>query len=69
MKRLFNIGNITGIECPTAGHGTLDQAIELLSVRYPQLRHTKVYERDGVIDLQALTLTYTVQLVPSKTNG
>jgi hypothetical protein len=68
MKRLFNIGTLTHVACPCP-HGTLEQAIELLSMRFPQIRHTRVYERDGVFDANNDALVFTIPLIPAKTNG
>ena len=67
MKRIFSIGTMTSISdpCPL---DTLQEAFELLVLRFPHVRHSAVFESDATI-VDAKTVKYTIPLVPSKTNG
>tara|TARA_X000000950_G_C13503687_1_gene492791 strand:+ start:323 stop:529 length:207 start_codon:yes stop_codon:yes gene_type:complete len=68
MKRLFNIGKVKNIADP-APNGTLAQAVEFLTASYPQLRHTRIYESDGVLSEDGKTLVFDVPLPTAKVNG
>jgi hypothetical protein len=66
MKRVFGIGTLT-VDDP-APLGSLQDAFELLVQRFPQLRHSAVFESDGVV-VDEQTVRYAIPLVPAKTNG
>lgn len=65
LKRTFQI-NGTVIPCPMPD-ASLDDAVRSLATRYPQFRHTHVYESDGVVEGD--TICYTLVLPPPKSNG
>lgn len=67
MTRIFAIGTLTNIPDP-APLGTLQEAYELLAQRFPQIRHSAVFESDAV-PVDADTVRYTIPLPVMKTNG
>ncbi len=67
MNRVFSIGTVSNIADP-APLGTLQESFELLAQRFPQIRHSAVFESDAeVVDQD--TVRYTVPLIAAKTNG
>lgn len=43
-------------------------SFELLAKQHPQVRHTQVFESDGVAQEDG-SILYNIPLVPAKTNG
>ena len=68
MKRVFNIGSVKGVADP-APQSSLSTAIEFLTASFPQLRHTRVYESDGVVQEDGKTLLFDIPLPKAKVNG
>ena len=68
MKRVFNIGSVKNIADP-APNMPLSQAGEFLCASFPILRHTRLYDSDGVISEDGLVLVFDVPLPSSKVNG
>lgn len=67
MNRIFAIGTLTEIPDP-APLGSLQDAYELLAQRFPQIRHSAVFESDAVA-VNESTVRYTIPLPVMKTNG
>ncbi|WP_428774869.1 hypothetical protein [Vibrio sp.] len=44
------------------------QSFEILAKSHPQVRHTTVFESDGIVQEDGSVL-YEIQLLPAKTNG
>ncbi|GHG07731.1 hypothetical protein [Thalassotalea marina] len=65
LKRVFKIG-ATEVEDENS-HLPLNDSVRLLSKHFPQFRHTRLYEEDGVVENDKLV--FTLQLIPPKTNG
>jgi hypothetical protein len=65
LPRVFILGALR-IE-DKAPHLPLADAVRILSKSYPQFRHSKIYEEDGVIKNEVLE--YTIPLQPAKSNG
>lgn len=68
MKRLFNIGSVMNIADP-APQSPLKVAVEYLTASFPQLRHTRIYDSDGVLSDDGKSLIFTVPLPTAKVNG
>jgi hypothetical protein len=68
MKRMFKIGAVSGIQDPAPGQ-PLKTAIEFLTASYPQLRHTRLYDSDGVVQNDGKTILFDVPLPTAKVNG
>ena len=65
LNRVFKLGATRLPDpCPTL---SLSNAVRALSRNYPQFRHTKLYEEDGVVEGDMLV--YTLILPPVKSNG
>lgn len=67
MKRIFTIGTLNDIPDP-APLGTLQESYELLAQRFPQIRHSAVFESDAV-PVDEDTVRFTIPLPVMKTNG
>jgi hypothetical protein len=67
LPRAFKIG-ATEYKDPYP-NGTLDDCHEHFSQSFPQLRHTKLFESDGVINESMTKEIFTFQMLPPKTNG
>lgn len=65
-QRIWIIGSAR-INCPF-NMLPFKQAYEMLTKQRPQLRHTTMYESDGVAGGDGEIL-YTIPLLPPKTNG
>ena len=59
MKRVFNIGSVKNIADP-APHSPLKVAVEFLTASFPQLRHTRLYDSDGVLSVDGLELVLSL---------
>ena len=68
MKRVFNIGSVKNIADP-APQSPLKVAVEFLTASFPQLRHTRLYDSDGVLSVDGLELVFDVPLPTAKVNG
>lgn len=68
MKRLFNIGKVKNIADPAPGQ-PLRTAVEFLTSSFPQLRHTRIYDSDGVLSEDGKTIVFDVPLPTAKVNG
>lgn len=67
LPRQFKIGvAVINDPAPTA---SLDEVQRLLSQQYPMLRHTTIYEEDGIVSQEGTAVVYTFQLVPVKVKG
>ncbi|KJG57026.1 hypothetical protein UA38_11660 [Photobacterium kishitanii] len=67
-KRQFKIGHIQ-ISDP-APQCDLTIIFQILCNQFPSLRHTNgIYESDGYLDVESGIVTYTIPLIPPKTNG
>lgn len=65
-QRIWVIG-ATRLPCPF-NMLPFKQAFEMLTKQKPQLRHTAMYESDGVPQENG-EIVFTVPLIPPKTNG
>lgn len=65
-NRVFNIGQMRiNDEFQSL---PFDKAYEFLAKKFPQVRHTQVFESDGVIQDDG-SILYEVALIKSATNG
>ncbi len=68
MKRVFNIGSVKNIADP-APQSPLKVAVEFLTASFPQLRHTRLYDSDGVLSDDGKVLIFDVPLPTAKMNN
>lgn len=64
--RFFQIGNAKVKD--TCSGLPFDTAVEFLSKKFPQIRHSRIYESDAVAQDDG-TLLYVVPLLKAATNG
>lgn len=67
IDRKFKIGAaLLEDPAPTA---SIEEVSRMLSQQYPMIRHTTLYEEDGVPSADGKSLVYEYQLIPVKTQG
>jgi len=67
MIRIFSIGTLHSIVDP-APLGTLQNSFEVLAQRFPQIRHSAVFDSDAE-PVDQNTVRFTIPLLAAKTNG
>lgn len=67
LPRIFKIG-ATQFDDPCVG-GSLADCHEHFAGVMPQVRHTTLFESDGVPNDSMTAMVYTYLLLPPKTNG
>lgn len=67
LSRKFKIGALE-LQDPIP-NGSLEEVQELLTVQYPTLRHTKIFESGGVISTCGAFMVYEFIIQPVKTQG
>ncbi|GIU40996.1 hypothetical protein TUM3794_20320 [Shewanella colwelliana] len=67
IVRKFKIGAaVIADPAPTA---SLEEVQRILTQQFPMIRHTRLYDEDGVLSDDATEILYEFQLIPVKTKG
>jgi hypothetical protein len=67
LARVFKIGaTVVADPAPSA---SLPEVQRMLTQRFPMLRHTRIYQNDGVLSDDGKSIVYDFPLVPVKTLG